>query len=412
MTGAEGLFIRKTRRMSKAPYLGTCFGAIGLALALTVFLFPILPMLHPEWTPDEARHCIGLYFIWVIGFICAAVATTAMVFIYNAWKRLQDGNARTTPGKAVGFLFIPIFNLYWVFVAFWGFAREYNAYLGRHSLYSRRLSEGLFLAFPVLVLAAFLPFLPANILGGVGALIMALVMFSKGCDAINAIASEEEYRIDEAFSPGPTIDEAETGEDRLADDESASAFSRMTERRESKPVSKGCFVGAYVASYALPWVLICVVGVWAGLDSAVHDAGILIPLAAGTAAIGIFHIVVLMVFTYRMWAAIQDQHARTTPGAAVGFMFVPFYNLYWVFQAYWGFAKDYNTYIKRHSLEAPRLPEGLFLAYSILFPATLILGVLADVAQFAVGIVMISQGCDAINAIVLRRPLTGATHFE
>jgi hypothetical protein len=38
--------------------------------------------------------------------------------LYRAWKCLQPGGlARTTPGKAIGFLFIPFFNLYWIFQA-------------------------------------------------------------------------------------------------------------------------------------------------------------------------------------------------------------------------------------------------------------------------------------------------------
>ena len=40
------------------------------------------------------------------------------VFIYYFWKSIPKRFARTTPGKAMGFLFIPFFNLYWYFVAF------------------------------------------------------------------------------------------------------------------------------------------------------------------------------------------------------------------------------------------------------------------------------------------------------
>jgi hypothetical protein len=39
-------------------------------------------------------------------------AVVQMMLIYNAWSAINDGQARTTPGKAVGFLLIPLFNIY------------------------------------------------------------------------------------------------------------------------------------------------------------------------------------------------------------------------------------------------------------------------------------------------------------
>lgn len=68
------------------------------------------------------------------------------VLIYKAWSAIQDGQARTSPGKAVGFLFIPIFNIYWLFVAIGSWGREFNAFAGRRGVVGFRASEGLFLA--------------------------------------------------------------------------------------------------------------------------------------------------------------------------------------------------------------------------------------------------------------------------
>ena len=45
-----------------------------------------------------------------------------------------------SPGKAVGFLFIPFFNYYWIFVVFRGFAVEFNKLYGSAGC---RLSVGL-----------------------------------------------------------------------------------------------------------------------------------------------------------------------------------------------------------------------------------------------------------------------------
>lgn len=117
----------------------------------------------------------------------------------------------------------------------------------------------------------------------------------------------------------------------------------------------------------------------------------------------IYGSVVMMVLLYRMWKSIQDGHTRTTPGKAVGFLFIPLFNLYWMFQAYWGFSKDYNSHLERKGLAVPKLPEGLFLAWNIIILFTWIpfLGV---VAYWAVGFVLISKICDGVNALLPGAP--------
>lgn len=79
----------------------------------------------------------------------------------------------------------------------------------------------------------------------------------------------------------------------------------------------------------------------------------------------IYSLAVWNLLIYRMWQSIQDGYARTTPALAVGFLFVPYYNLYWIFQAVWGFTKDCNRYIDRHQIVAPKLSEKLALAFCI-----------------------------------------------
>ncbi len=122
--------------------------------------------------------------------------------------------------------------------------------------------------------------------------------------------------------------------------------------------------------------------------------------------IGIFGSIVFLVLTYRMWNAIQDGHARTTPGRAVGLLFVPFFNLYWFFQAYPGFAIDFNSFAHRHSLNAPRLPTGLFVAYGAfaICSAIPVIGWLFVAANFFVMLAMISKICDAVNSIPEKLP--------
>jgi len=134
------------------------------------------------------------------------------------------------------------------------------------------------------------------------------------------------------------------------------------------------------------------------LSASVRDPGLqIVPL--------LYVIVVMMVLFYRMWKAIQDGHARTSPGKAIGFLFIPAYNLYWLFQVFWGFAQDYNRFIDRHSLRISKLPEGLFLASNvactILAFTFWIPGLFQTLILVNVGLlcVAVAKACDVVNAL-------------
>jgi len=60
------------------------------------------------------------------------VPIASLVWLYQAWStvpqemRYSDGGKWVTPGRAIGFLFIPFYNLYWVFVANVGLCEAVN----------------------------------------------------------------------------------------------------------------------------------------------------------------------------------------------------------------------------------------------------------------------------------------------
>jgi Tfp pilus assembly protein PilE len=66
----------------------------------------------------------------------------SLVCIYKCWKILQGFTARTTAGKAVGFLFVPFFNIYWIFVALKGLADDANDFFEQRQL-DKKISVGL-----------------------------------------------------------------------------------------------------------------------------------------------------------------------------------------------------------------------------------------------------------------------------
>ena len=78
------------------------------------------------------------------------------IYLYRIWSVLQHGRPRTSPGKAVGLLFVPLFNLYWNFVAFYGLAQDWNQITARHPDLNRapKLNEKLFFAFSCCLIVA------------------------------------------------------------------------------------------------------------------------------------------------------------------------------------------------------------------------------------------------------------------
>ena len=64
-------------------------------------------------------------YIGLGGVALGAVGMVGMLGLhYKLWVLLQGHGARTTPIKAVSFLFIPFFNLYWNFVSYYGLASD------------------------------------------------------------------------------------------------------------------------------------------------------------------------------------------------------------------------------------------------------------------------------------------------
>jgi hypothetical protein len=70
---------------------------------------------------DEAMIGMVLTLVGVLGIPLAI--TCGLVWLYKAWNtvppdmRYTDGGKWVTPGRAVGYCFIPLYHLYWIFVA-------------------------------------------------------------------------------------------------------------------------------------------------------------------------------------------------------------------------------------------------------------------------------------------------------
>lgn len=79
------------------------------------------------------------------------------IILFRCWELIQDGQARTTPGKAVGFLFIPVYMYYWNFVAYPGWAKDANQYVQNRGYPIAKLNPKTPTAMCILTLLSIIP---------------------------------------------------------------------------------------------------------------------------------------------------------------------------------------------------------------------------------------------------------------
>jgi len=121
----------------------------------TVPFFPALLLV--DVLPGGYYHSTDIPLaIIIIGLFVLIASIGSMVgivfgcmLLYQSWKQIPSDIARTTPGRAVGFSFIPLFNCYWVFVAYKGVGTDINRTL-RQCEISYKVNEGLGLTYCIL----------------------------------------------------------------------------------------------------------------------------------------------------------------------------------------------------------------------------------------------------------------------
>lgn len=166
-------------------------------------------------------------------------------------------------------------------------------------------------------------------------------------------------------------------------------------------MSKIRYVGVYAASFAL--FIVLEIGLFIVLRSGVfRREEKILTLLLGVMILALLQFtLVSVIYTFlmlsKMWGAIQDGQTSVTVGKAIGYLFIPFFNLYWIFKAWGGFPAEYNRYIERYGLNVPKLGNAAFVAY----PVSLLLGIipLTIVVQSFVFVAVIVQTCDAVNAL-------------
>jgi len=93
-------------------------------------------------------------------FLLCSVLVELMLF-YKMWAAIADEQASITPAKAVAFLFVPVFNIYWTLCMLTGFVEDYNALIYRRSIKAKDLSFVLLLIYAfTFILAAMVVVIP------------------------------------------------------------------------------------------------------------------------------------------------------------------------------------------------------------------------------------------------------------
>ena len=129
--------------------------------------------------------------------------------------------------------------------------------------------------------------------------------------------------------------------------------------------------------------------------------GLILLFGAWVLACLVLQVVVIAIYLHRAWRIVQSESA-VTPGKAVGLLFVPLFNLYWCFPAYYGWARAYNRLRSAHDLsDAPRVSEGLFLSFCILLiiGAIPVIGLAVCLPLIVVSLCALRQLCAAVNYV-------------
>lgn len=127
------------------------------------------PVVPPAYYPaavvkDPEVEKLDKLFMWfwiclagsIITFGLSACVSVVLFFIiiYKAWTMVQHEGIRCTPDQAVAYCGIPGWNLYWIFPAFKGLAKELNDLMAKENIAGEPVSEETALWLNIMIYAA------------------------------------------------------------------------------------------------------------------------------------------------------------------------------------------------------------------------------------------------------------------
>lgn len=97
--------------------------------------------------------------------------------------------------------------------------------------------------------------------------------------------------------------------------------------------------------------------------------------------VAIATIVFECILLYKIWETLPASYRKITPGKAVGFMFIPFYNFYWVFENYISLVRGYYEYGKQTRKPEIKDLYSLGVTYAILFNCMFAIGFISGLLE-------------------------------
>jgi len=113
------------------------------ALIFNSLLIPVIIAMDIAGATIRPVTVIVIFLITFLPITVPAIVLSCIVH-YKCWKAVPKEIARTTPGKAVGFLFVPFFNFYWAFVSYQGLAEDLNCAKGGKNYRSLGIAIAIF----------------------------------------------------------------------------------------------------------------------------------------------------------------------------------------------------------------------------------------------------------------------------
>jgi hypothetical protein len=86
---------------------------------------------HPNALQEPGYLGLALLIIGAVILIIPGILN--LIFIYRAWFLIQPGGASITPGKAIGFLFIPVFGPIWMWIVLFKLPGEWNNIVSQYA---------------------------------------------------------------------------------------------------------------------------------------------------------------------------------------------------------------------------------------------------------------------------------------
>jgi hypothetical protein len=123
----------------------------------------------------------------------------------------------------------------------------------------------------------------------------------------------------------------------------------------------------------------------------------------------ILGIVFICMLHHKCWSTLPERFRFTTPGKAVGYLFIPFYNFYWAFITWPKLSDGLACWEKSTGSHATTDTKSLAVAYAVLFvsglsidliPGMELIGLLTGVADLVIFILYYKQVVAAMNALL------------